>query len=160
MKRIDINIAEQVLRLYDGDTLLFSASVSTAKNGAGEMNASECTPRGEHEIHEMIGEGCEEGSVFIGREATGEVYSELLAEQHPDRDWILSRIIWLTGCEQGLNKGGDVDSKNRYIYIHGTPDSEPMGIPLSHGCIRMRNHDVVDLYDQLETGLPVMINED
>jgi lipoprotein-anchoring transpeptidase ErfK/SrfK len=160
MKRIDISIAEQVLRLYEGDNLLFSAAVSTALNGPGEKEGSECTPCGRHEIHSMIGEGCAEGSVFMGREPTGEIYSLQLAEQYPQRDWILSRIIWLSGCEQGVNKGGDVDSHQRFIYIHGTPDSEPMGVPLSHGCIRMRNHDVVDLYDQLEPGVAVMIRAD
>lgn len=160
MKRVEINMAQQVLRLYDDDTLVFSASVSTAKNGAGEWQGSECTPRGEHEVCELIGEGCEENTVFVGREITGEIYSEQLAEQHPGRDWILSRIIWLSGLEPGVNQGGEVDSKARFIYIHGTPDSEPMGIPMSHGCIRMRNHDVVDLFDHLETGIPVMISED
>lgn len=157
MKRIDISLAEQVLRLYDNDNLLFSATVSTARNGPGEKEGSECTPCGMHEIHSMLGEGCAEGSVFVGREATGEIYSPQLAAQHPDRDWILSRIIWLGGCEPGVNQGGNVDTRQRFIYIHGTPDNEPMGVPLSHGCIRMRNHDVVDLYDQLEPGVPVMI---
>lgn len=160
MKRIEINIAQQVLRLFDGDTLLFSASVSTAKNGAGEWQGSECTPRGEHEIHALFGEGCAEDTVFVGRQPTGEVYSDELAAEHPERDWILSRIIWLNGLEPGLNQGGEVDSKERFIYIHGTPDSEPVGVPMSHGCIRMRNHDVVDLFDYLETGMPVMISED
>ena len=160
MKHIEINIAQQVLRLYDDDTLLFSASISTAKNGPGEWRNSECTPRGEHEIHALIGEGCAENTVFVSREQTGELYSERLAAEHPDRDWILSRIIWLSGLEPGVNQGGEVDSKDRFIYIHGTPDSEPMGIPMSHGCIRMRNHDVVDLFDYLDTGIHVMISED
>ena len=160
MKRIEVNIAQQVLRLFDDDTLIFSASVSTAKNGAGERQGSECTPRGEHEIYELIGEGCAENAVFVGREETGELYSDALAAEEPGRDWILSRVIWLSGLEPGLNKGGEVDSKDRFIYIHGTPDSEPMGVPLSHGCIRMRNHDVVDLFDHLEKGLHVMISED
>lgn len=157
MKRIEIIVLEQVLRLYDDDNLLFSANVSTALNGTGEKEGSECTPRGKHEIAELIGGGCDENTVFVGRQATEEMYSEELAEQEPGRDWILSRIIWLSGCEPGFNKGGNVDSKQRFIYIHGTPDSEPMGVPLSHGCIRMRTHDIVDLFDYLEPGLSVTI---
>lgn len=160
MKRIEISIGQQVLRLFDGDSLLFSANVSTSIKGAGEKEGSECTPRGEHEISELIGEGCEENTVFVGRKPTGEIYSRQLAENEPGRDWILTRIIRLAGCEPGVNQGGDVDTMQRLIYIHGTPDSEPVGVPRSHGCIRMRNHDIVDLFDYLETGTSVFIRED
>jgi lipoprotein-anchoring transpeptidase ErfK/SrfK len=88
---------------------------------------------------------------------TGEIYSETLAQQYPERDWILTRIIWLQGMESGFNRGGQVDTLSRYIYIHGTPDSEPMGVPKSHGCIRMRNRDLIELFDQIDNNLIVNI---
>ena len=131
--------------------------ISTGKNGAGERMGSGCTPRGEHVIQAKIGASCPVGTVFVGRRATGEVYSFKLAERFPERDWILSRILWLRGCERGRNRLGKVDTMRRYIYIHGCPDTEPMGIPASHGCIRMRNADVVELFDLIEPGTPVLI---
>ena len=99
------------------------------------------------------------GSVFVGRRPTGEIYSDSLAREYPDRDWILSRILWLCGCEPGRNRLGQVDSMRRYIYIHGTPDSQPMGVPASHGCIRMRNQDVISLFAMVSPGTPVEISE-
>lgn len=120
---------------------------------------SECTPRGIHHIRIKIGEGCPINSVFVGRRSTGEIYTIQLAEQHPGRDWILSRIIWLTGDQAGVNRGGDVDTLRRMIYIHGTPESEPLGVPLSHGCIRMHSSDLVTLFDLVDTGTPVMIED-
>ena len=133
--------------------------ISTAKNGAGEQRGSECTPRGLHYIRARIGAGCDENTVFVGRRPTGERYDETLHQQYPERDWILSRILWLCGSEKGKNRGGVVDSMRRYIYIHGCPDSEPMGIPLSHGCVRMRNRDIIELFDRVDVGTRVMIQE-
>jgi L,D-transpeptidase YbiS len=155
---IDISIPEQRLRLLDdGGTVLADYPVSTALNGPGERKNSGCTPRGKHIVRAKIGEGQPVGAVFIGRRPTGEVWSPELAAEHPARDFILSRILWLSGCEVGVNRLGDVDSMQRYIYIHGTPDTEPMGVPRSHGCIRMRNADVIALFDQVPVGTPVII---
>lgn len=156
-KRIEVSIDKQELSLFQGEELLRRYAVSTAKNGAGEQQGSECTPRGNHIIHAMIGGDEPENSVFVGRVPTGEIYSQQLGEQHPDRDWILTRIIWLEGAEPGKNQGGEVDTLSRYIYFHGCPDEFPMGVPLSHGCIRMRNRDIVEFYDLLEGDEPVLI---
>lgn len=118
---------------------------------------SGCTPLGRHVIQAKIGNGCPAGAVFVGRRPTGEVYTPDLAKQFPHRDWILSRILWLKGCEPGRNRYGRVDTMRRHIYIHGCPDSEPMGTPLSHGCIRMRNADVIELFDLAAAGTTVLI---
>jgi L,D-transpeptidase YbiS len=159
-RRIHISIAEQRLRLLEDDTVIFDAPVSTAANGPGEAVGSGCTPRGRHSVRAMIGAGAESGMVFKGRRPTGEIYNEQLAQQMPQGDWILSRILWLSGSEPGRNRLGSVDTMRRYIYIHGTPDNEPMGIALSHGCVRMRNSDIIDLFEQVTPGTPVLITEE
>ena len=156
---IEITLSAQRLTLFRDGRRVREYSVSTALNGAGEKQGSECTPRGWHRIRALIGAGCPAGSVFVGRRPSGEIYSEALAQQYPQRDWILSRILWLCGNEPGVNRFGDVDSMRRYIYIHGTPDSEPMGKPASHGCIRMRNADVIDLFERVRLGERVLIRE-
>lgn len=157
--RIRVTLANQQLVLHEANGERRVYQVSTALNGAGERVYSECTPRGLHRVRLVIGHGCPANAVFTGRRFTGEIYSEDLAESHPGRDWILSRILWLTGTEPGLNRGGECDTLRRYIYIHGTPDSEPVGIPRSHGCIRMRNRDVIDLARRVGPGTPVLIEE-
>jgi hypothetical protein len=157
--RIHVGLGSQRLTLLRGREELASYPVSTARNGAGEAMASECTPRGWHEIRALIGVGLTEGSVLVGRRPTGEIWSSELAMQYPDRDWILSRILWLSGREIGRNRLGWVDSMQRYIYIHGTPDCEPVGVPASHGCIRMRNIDVIDLFARVSVGMRVDIEE-
>ncbi|MCG6966972.1 MAG: L,D-transpeptidase [Chromatiaceae bacterium] len=154
-----IEIDRQRLSLLDGRQLLAQWPVSTALNGPGERVDSGCTPRGEHRVRIGIGDGSPLNSVFVGRRATGEIYDEQLAARHPGRDWILTRIIWLTGTESGRNRGGDCDTLRRYIYIHGSPDGTPMGVPGSHGCIRMRNADVVELFGQISTGMRVLISD-
>lgn len=156
---ITVSIAEQRLRLQQEGTVVMDVEVSTARNGAGELSGSECTPRGLHYIRARIGAGCEENTVFVARRPTGERYSETLRQQYPQRDWILTRILWLCGCEPGRNRGGNVDSMRRFIYIHGCPETEPMGVPLSHGCVRMRNRDIIELFDRVEPGTRVMIKE-
>lgn len=160
-KQIDhlaVSIAAQTLSLVDdqGD-IIASYPVSTALNGAGEQDGTGCTPRGEHYIRALVGKGLPENTVFRARRPTGETFSPDLARKHPERDWILSRIIWLCGLEPGKNRGPGVDTFRRFIYIHGTPDTEPMGIPRSHGCIRMRNRDVIALFDRVRAGLRVVI---
>lgn len=156
---IDIDLTGQILILHAADGRLYEYPVSTSKNGPGEMIGSFCTPRGEHRIRARIGEGEPKAAVFVARRATGEIYNEELAGKYPERDWILSRILWLGGCEPGRNRYGEVDSQRRFIYIHGTPDSEPMGEPASIGCVRMRNDDVIDLFERVKAGTPVMIRE-
>ncbi len=118
---------------------------------------SGCTPRGRHVIRAKIGAACPPGAIFVGRRATGEIYSAELAGQFPERDWMLTRILWLGGCEPGKNRWGEVDTMRRYIYIHGCPDTEPMGVAASFGCIRMRNADIVEVFDLVEPGTPVLI---
>lgn len=131
--------------------------VSTALGGPGEAQDSGRTPRGRHYVRALIGDGQPAGTVFVGRRPTGEIWTPELSRRQPGRDWILSRIIWLCGLEKGFNRGPGVDTFRRYIYIHGTPDTEPMGEPRSHGCIRMRNPDVIELFDRLAAGVPVSI---
>lgn len=155
---LDISIAEQRLRLVEGGTVLADYPVSTAKNGPGQLKGSECTPTGWHAIRAKIGAGAACNSVFIGRRFTGEIYSPQLAVQFPGRDWILSRILWLGGLEPGHNRYGDVDSAWRYIYIHGCPDQLMRGFPDSHGCIRMKNADVIELFDRVSAGCKVFIH--
>ncbi len=159
--RLVVSIDQQTLSLWHGQVCQAVFVVSTALAGAGEQSGSGCTPRGRHVVCQRIGAGMALGTVFVGRQPTGEVYSAALAAAHPDRDWILTRILWLAGCEPGFNQGhnaqGSCDSQARFIYIHGTPDSEPMGVARSHGCIRMRNDDVVRLFDQVMVGTPVWI---
>ena len=158
MSRISIIIAKQELDYIDDTgSVITSYSVSTARLGAGEKRDSFCTPRGRHIIRAKIGAGQPLNTVFAGRRPTGEIYSAVLTEQFPDRDWILTRILWLSGCEVGFNRLGNVDTMQRYIYIHGSPDIEPMGIPGSIGCVRMRNSDVVDLFDRVAVGTLVNI---
>lgn len=158
-RRIVINIATQRLQLIEDGTVHREYAVSTARNGAGEREGSECTPRGRHVIAEKIGAGAPLDTVFVARRPTGETWSPKLAAANASRDWILTRILWLDGCEEGRNRGGDVDTRRRYIYIHGAPDTEPVGTPASHGCIRMRNADVVELFEQVEAGTMVEIVE-
>jgi len=156
--KINIRIPTQELDLLD-DTgkVLRRYAVSTAANGVGELSGSYCTPRGKHIIRAKIGAGQPENTVFVGRRPTGEIYTPELGAKFPQRDWILTRILWLSGCEEGFNRLGDNDTMRRYIYIHGTPDSVPLGIPDSHGCIRMRNADLVELFDIVPAGTAVEI---
>jgi L,D-transpeptidase YbiS len=156
---IDIFLSQQKLSLCKGDKLIAEYSVSTARNGAGEKQNSECTPRGKHRIVEKFGDECPVDSVLVGRKPTGEIYTPELRECYPARDWILTRILRLEGIEEGFNRGGDVDTYERFIYIHGSPDDVPMGVPGSHGCIRMRNQDVLSLYGTVPVGTRVDIHE-
>jgi len=157
---IEINIDKQTLTLFQDDNFMQSWPVSTAKKGAGEEEGSECTPRGRHFIAEKIGKDAEPNTIFVGRENTGDTFSPSLRDKHPDRDWILTRILWLKGEEEGINLGDDCDTYKRYIYIHGCPDDTEMGVPGSRGCIRMRNEDIISLFDKVEEGTPVLITEE
>jgi lipoprotein-anchoring transpeptidase ErfK/SrfK len=159
MISIRIHIPDQRLELLENDQVLQRYTISSAANGAGEEQGSGCTPRGRHRICSKIGGDAPLNAVFVGREPTGEVYSPELAANNPDRDWVLTRILWLDGQEPGRNRGGERDSRERYIYIHGTPDTEPMGEPHSHGCVRMRNDDLLELFERVEEGTLVDIIE-
>ena len=157
---IEISLTNQCLWLKRGAQVITEYLVSTSRNGPGELQDSECTPRGEHVISAKIGAHCPADTVFVGRRPTGEIYTPELRAQFPGRDWILTRIVWLAGKEPGKNAGGNVDSWERYIYIHGAPDDVPMGMPGSRGCIRMRNADIIQLFDLIEVGMRVVIVED
>jgi L,D-transpeptidase YbiS len=152
-----IVLDRQQLEVLRGREVVLEYPVSTSKYGAGERSGSFCTPRGGHVVRAKIGDGQPLGAVFVGRRPTGEIYNARLARQHPDRDWILTRILWLSGTERGHNRMGDVDTMRRYIYIHGTPDSSPLGLPGSMGCIRMSNEDVLELFDRVRVGTLVEI---
>lgn len=159
---IDVDIARQRLYLWeryaDGDMLIREYPVSTAAKGAGEQSGSYCTPRGRHRIAQKIGEGAPLFAAFKAREATGEIWTPGLDAADQGRDWILTRILWLEGLEPGRNKGGTVDSHARYIYIHGTNEEHRIGTPASHGCVRMKNADVAELFDLVEVGTEVRIS--
>ena len=159
MKQLIISIKQQQCQLEENGIILFQSSISTALNGVGEQKTSGCTPRGLHIIRACIGGGQAENTVFVGRRPTGEIYTSELGKQFPQRDWILTRILWLSGLEIGKNRLANVDTMQRYIYIHGCPDSEPMGVPLSHGCIRLHNKDLLTLFELVPPGTQVMIHE-
>jgi lipoprotein-anchoring transpeptidase ErfK/SrfK len=154
---IEIDVPTQTLILRDGKRVLKSYTVSTASRGLGEKNGSLRTPRGRHIVRAKIGAGQPLNAVFVRRRPTGEVWSPALHQQYPGRDWILTRILWLSGCEPGRNRLGDVDTMRRYIYIHGTPDTAELGKPGSIGCIRMRNRDVAELFDLVPPYIAVEI---
>ena len=158
-KTIDVSVSEQTLRLLDGDIVLATYPVSTAKNGVGQKNGSECTPLGWHIVRAKIGNNTPVNSVFVGRRTTSEIFNETLRNTYPGRDWILTRILWLSGLERGKNRGGDVDTMRRYIYIHGSPDGDSFAVPSSHGCVKMRNKDIINLYDNIDAGTRVLIHE-
>lgn len=157
-QRIEVSIPAQALHLYDGRRRVAEWPVSTARKGPGEALGSECTPRGRHLIRAKIGTGMPLGAVFRGRRWTGEICTPERIAAEPDRDWILTRILWLSGLEVGRNRLGEVDTMRRHIYIHGCPDDVPVGVPGSRGCIRMRNADVVELYARVPAGTVVDID--
>lgn len=157
---LHISIADQMLYGFAAGELCVRLPVSTALNGAGERNGSGCTPRGRHRVRARIGDGLPIGAVLRGRRWTGEVWNPELHAKFRGRDWILTRILWLSGCELGRNRLGEVDTFRRYIYLHGTPDSEPMGVPLSHGCVRLRNADLLGLFALVPAGCAVQIEEE
>jgi len=157
--KIAIHIGSQRLALYDDrGKLLQSYAISSALKGTGQLRGSFCTPLGRHIVRARIGAGQPENTVYVGRRPTGEIYTPELGAAFPGRDWMLTRILWLSGCEVGHNRLGEVDTMRRYIYIHGSPDSVPMGVPGSIGCIRMRNREIIDLFDRVSTGTPVEIS--
>jgi L,D-transpeptidase YbiS len=159
--KIHVSVARQLLTLLaDDGTVLREYRVSTGKAGVGETFGSFRTPRGRHLIRAKIGAGAPENTIFVRRRPTGEMWTPEFGQVHPGRDWILTRILWLSGCEPGFNRLGAVDTMRRYVYIHGAPDQAEMGVPGSHGCIRMRNADIVELFDLVPSYTAVEISED
>ena len=154
---LHIDLASQRLSLMHGNRAELHFPVSTAANGAGEQDGSGCTPRGQHQVRARIGDGCPINTVFVGRRPTGEIYSPELAATYPDRDWVLTRILWLSGLEPGKNRLGQVDTMRRFIYIHGCPDGTPLGVIGSHGCVRMANTDLLALFELVPAGMRVQI---
>jgi hypothetical protein len=152
-----VSIPRQLLEWVEDDEVVRAWLVSTARNGPGEQRGSECTPRGWHRIRARIGDGTTLNAVFRGRRPTGEIYGDELEARHPGRDWILTRILWLGGLDPGFNRYGNVDTTWRYVYIHGSPDQGVTGIPASHGCIRMKSPDMIDLFDRVPVGMRVLI---
>ena len=155
---VEVDVASQTLTVRDAaNRVVMQVRVATARNGVGERMGSEQTPRGEHVIRAKIGGGMPPNTVFVSRRPTGEIYSPQLRTAFAGRDWILTRILWLSGREPGRNRLGDVDTMRRYIYIHGCPDEELMGVPSSRGCVKMRNDDVMRLFDLVTPGTRVVI---
>ena len=157
--KIEIDLSLQRLRLWQADAVLRDYPVSTGANGVGEINGSGCTPRGRHVVRAKIGAGVASGTVFRARREWGEVWSPQAHAATPGRDWILSRILWLSGTERGRNRLGCVDTFRRYIYLHGTPPVTDLGVRGSKGCVRMRNEDVIELFDLVPIGTEVDLHE-
>ena len=155
---IEVDIPAQTLVVKDRTgELVMQTCVATARNGAGEIHGSECTPRGRHYVRAKIGASLPANAVLVSRRATGETYSRQMRAVYPGRDWILTRILWLSGLEPGKNRLGRVDTMRRHIYIHGCPDEDAMGTPSSRGCIKMRNDELIRLFDLVPVGTPVLI---
>ena len=155
---IEVHVPSQTLRLKDDSgRVLMETRISTGRKGVGEQNGSEQTPRGWHKIRAKIGAGQPENAVFVARRPTGECYAPEMRATYPGRDWILTRILWLSGLEPGRNRLGQVDTMRRFIYIHGCPDDDPMGAPGSRGCVKMRNNELIELFDRVPAGTRVHI---
>jgi L,D-transpeptidase YbiS len=155
---IEVHVSSQTLRLKDDSgRVLMETRISTGRKGMGEQNGSEQTPRGWHKIRAKIGAGQPENTVFVARRPTGETYAPEMRASYPNRDWILTRILWLSGLEPGRNRLGKVDTMRRFIYIHGCPDEDPMGAPGSRGCVKMRNNELIELFDRVPVGTRVHI---
>ncbi|SES21357.1 L,D-transpeptidase catalytic domain [Vreelandella subterranea] len=156
---LEIDAHSQRLRAWQGDMCRHECDISTGRQGLGNQQGSGQTPLGWHYIRAAIGADAPENAVFKGRRWTGEVFNAELAAAFPERDWILTRILWLCGLEPGINRGGQVDSQRRYIYLHGTPPDQPMGQPASHGCVRLRNADLLWLFEHAVPGTPVWLHD-
>lgn len=155
---IEVHVPTQTLRLLDdAGKVLMETAISTGRKGVGEINGSEQTPRGWHKVRAKIGAGQPADTIFVARRPTGERYTPAMRHEYPGRDWILTRILWLSGLEPGRNRLGNVDTMRRFIYIHGCPDEDPMGVPGSKGCVKMRNRDLIELFDRVPVGTPVHI---
>ena len=156
---IEVDISEQRLYLIENSLIKASYPISTSKYGEGSVENSFKTPLGEHSIKEMIGEEAELNTIFTSRINTKRSATIIDQFEDTDNDYVTSRIMWLDGEEDGYNKGGNVDSFNRYIYIHGTHEEGLIGTKASHGCIRMFNYDVIELFNLVNIGTKVLIRK-
>lgn len=157
---IEVGVRNQQLALYDERGVpVRQYVISTASKGVGERVNSYQTPRGWHKVCERIGDGIEIDTIIYRRQVTPWKYTPQLHAEYPNKDWILTRILWLCGQEPGLNQGGEVDSYDRAIYLHGAGEHVAFGTPTSRGCVRMRGDDIIDLYDITANGIDVFINE-
>jgi L,D-transpeptidase YbiS len=156
---LKVTISTQTMEVFRDEQCIRNYLISSAKNGAGEIFGSEKTPRGWHVIRAKIGDNAPANTVFVKRRPTGEIYTPELKKQFPERDWILTRIFWLSGLEIGKNRLGEVDTMRRYVYIHGTPDEVRMGASGSRGCIRMRNSEIIELFNEIPVGSRLFIQE-
>ena len=155
-----VSVPQQRLFLYEHGVRTASYPVSTSRYGVGSLKGSEKTPLGAHRVRRKIGDGAPIGRIFRSRSDTGED-AEIVEEARPtDLDYVTTRILWLDGLEAGVNQGGDVDSFERFIYIHGTHEEGLIGRPASHGCVRMRNADVVEVFDRLPLDALVLITDE
>ncbi|MEK7303529.1 MAG: L,D-transpeptidase [Pseudomonadota bacterium] len=155
---IEVHVPSQTLHLKnDSGRVLMETRISTGRKGVGEQNGSEQTPRGWHKIRAKIGVGQPENTVFVARRPTGELYAPEMRASYPNRDWILTRILWLSGLEPGRNRLGKVDTMRRFIYIHGCPDDDPMGAPGSRGCVKKRHRELIEMFDRVPGGTRVHI---
>ncbi len=159
MLSLKVNVSNQTLQVYKNENKIREYLVSTAKNGVGEIFGSEKTPLGWHVIRAKIGNLRAPNTVFVKRRPTGEIYTPEFRNLYPGRDWILTRIFWLSGLEVGKNRLGQVDTMRRFIYIHGTPDDVQLGVPGSKGCVRMRNQDIIELFDSVPVFTKILIAE-
>lgn len=160
MRRIEVSVARQQLVLYEDGEQLRSYPVSTSRHGCGEVLNSYKTPRGRHVVRAKVGAGLAPNAILRGRRPTGEQVTDKMIAAEPGRDWIVGRILWLSGCEVGRNRLGEVDTMARYVYIHGTPHEQQLGSPGSIGCVRMAGADVIELYELVPVGTEVLISED
>lgn len=156
-KYMYVSVKHQRLYLIVNDSTVRKYPVSTAKNGIGSKLNSYKTPPGLHTIKRKIGANVPFGGIMISRIYEGKIAKILTEKKDAKKDYVTSRIMWLQGEESGINRGRNVDSYNRYIYIHGTPEEGYIGEPASHGCIRMKNKDVIELYDFVDEGTPILI---
>lgn len=154
-----VNIERQEMYLVKNDALEKTYRISSSKYGIGNQSGSGKTPLGVHRIAEKIGAGAKPNTIFTGRKDTGKTATILREPVDTEEDHVTTRILWLEGMEPGVNKGKGIDSKLRYIYIHGTPEEGLIGTPASHGCIRMYNADVLELFGLIQAGAFVFIAE-
>ena len=152
---IFVNSSNQTLYLFKHDSLIFESKISTSKYGMGCRMNSFKTPTGLHSVSSMLGRGLPAGTLFKNRRPTEKVIKKIPLD---NLDYITSRILRLNGLEEGKNRGGDVDSYNRYIYIHGTPHLNTLGSRQSQGCIRMSDRDVIKLFDLVDQKTLVLID--
>jgi len=152
-KFIFIDTASQSLAYYEKSIITVTCAVSTSRFGIGNSAGSNMTPLGLHRVEEKIGGGAQPWTIFSSRENTGVVWSDGM----DDENQILTRILRLRGLEPGVNAGSGIDSYERYIYIHGTNHEEMIGTPMSHGCVCMKNDDVIKLFDMVDVGTLVYI---